>query len=142
MILSNNLLLSDKQAITATAISTNVIDLGAPGTPFDAAAPLNHDTGKGTKVPLLVQVNQDFNNLTSLTVTIETGSTTALGTVVSQEVIPLASLTAGQQTAITYMPNKIQRYFGVRYTVTGTAPTTGQVTAGVVGGVQTNVTGA
>ena len=36
MILSAQQLFSDDQAITASADSTNVIDLGVPGTPFGA----------------------------------------------------------------------------------------------------------
>ncbi len=33
---------------------------------------------------------------------------------------------------------KMERYIRLNYTVTGTAPTTGKVTAGITGGVQTN----
>ena len=56
MILSAQQIFSDDQAVTATAISTNVIDLGAPGTPYDAAAALNQDIGKGCPIPVLVQL--------------------------------------------------------------------------------------
>lgn len=142
MILSALQLFSDDQAITATGLSTNQIDLGVPGSPFDGNA-VNQDVGKGNMVPILVQVTQAFNNLTSLTVAIETGSSQALGTVVAQQTIPLADLIAGKQMSLTYLPNDIdERYLGLRYTVTGTAPTTGQITAGITMGVQTNVTGA
>lgn len=143
MILSQQQLFSDKQAITATAVSTNVIDLGLPGTPYDAAAPLHQDVGKGNKVPVLIQVTEDFDNLTSLTITIETGSTPSLGTAVISETILLADLVAGKQSVLTYLPNSIdEQYLGLRYTVTGTAPSTGSVTAGITMGVQTNFTGA
>ena len=145
MILSQQLLLSDDQAITATALSTNVIDLGLAGTPYDAAAPLNNDKGKGAKVPILIQVTEDFNTLTSLTVTIEVAATAAMtsSTVLSTEVIALADLVAGKQTFTQVLPNGAdQRYLAVRYTVTGTNPTLGQVTAGISMGNQTNLTGA
>lgn len=143
MILSAQQIFSDDQAITATAVSTNVIDLGAAGTPYDAAAALNQDIGKGNKVPILIQVTTAFNNLTSLTIAIETGSTTSLGTVVISKAVPLASLVAGYQFPVNVLPNEITgRYLGVRYTVTGTAPTAGAITAGITMGVQTNVTGA
>lgn len=145
MILSQQLLLSDDQAITATALSTNVIDLGLAGTPYDAAAPLNNDKGKGAKVPILIQVTEDFNTLTSLTVTIEVAATAAMtsSTVLSTEVIALADLVAGKQTFTQVLPNGAdQRYLAVRYTVTGTPPTLGQVTAGISMGNQTNLTGA
>lgn len=143
MILSAQQLFSDDQAITATAVSTNVIDLGVAGTPYGAVAALNQDVGKGAGVPVLIQVTEAFNNLTTLTIAIETGATTSLGTVVISKAVPLASLTAGYQFPVQVLPNEITgRYLGVRYTVTGTAPTTGQVTAGISMGNQTNVTGA
>jgi len=143
MILSAQQLFSDDQAITATADSTNVIDLGAPGTPYGAVAPLNQDIGKGTKIPILVQVTADFNNLTSLAIAISTGATTALGTTVLSQTILLADLVAGKQTSFVVLPNDItERYLGIEYTVVGTAPTTGTVTAGITMGVQTNTTGA
>ena len=143
MILSAQQLFSDDQAITATAVSTNVIDLGAAGTPYGAAAALNHDVGKGTKIPLLVQVTAAFNTLTSLTIGIETGATTALGTVIFTQSILLADLVAGKQLAYDVLPNQLtEQYLGIRYTVVGTNPTLGNITAGVAFGVQTNVTGA
>lgn len=143
MIFSAQQLLSDDQAITATAVSTNVIDLGVAATPYDAAAALNQDVGKGAKVPFLVQVTEDFDNLTSLAIAIEVGSTASLGTVVATQTVLLADLVAGKQINLDCLPNGInERYLGVRYTVTGTAPTAGKVTAGITMGVQTNVTGA
>jgi len=143
MIFSAQQLLSDDQAITATAVSTNVIDLGAPGTPYGAAAALNQDIGKGAPVPFLVQVTADFDNLTSLNVAIEVGASASLGTVVAAQDVAAADLVAGKQINLQCLPNGIDaRYLGVRYTVTGAAPTTGTVTAGVTMGNQTNVTGA
>ena len=142
MILSAQQLFSDDQAVTATAVSENVIDLGVAGTPHGGNQ-LNQDVGKGNKVCFLAQVTEDFNNLTNLAIAIETGSTTSLGTVVSTQTILLADLVAGKQLAIDVLPNGItERYLGLRYTVTGTAPTAGKITAGVTMGNQTNVTGA
>lgn len=141
MILSNQLLLSDDQAITATAVSTNVIDLGVAGTPFDGQAALIQDQGKGYPIPILIQVTSDFNNLTSLTIAIETGSTDSLGTVVISESVLLADLVAGKYTNTIVLPTGVdERYLGVRYTVVGTDPTQGAITAGITGGVQTNIT--
>ena len=143
MIFSAEQLFSDDQAITANADSTNVIDLGVPGTPYDAAAALNQDIGKGAKVPLLVQVTAAFDNLTSLTINLSTGSTTALGTTIASQTIVLADLIAGKQINLDFLPNGIvERYLGVEYVVTGTAPTAGTITAGITMGVQTNFTGA
>lgn len=143
MILSAQQLFSDGQAIIATAVSTNVIDLGVPGTPFGAVAPLNQDVGKGNKVPVLVQVTEDFNNMTSVSIAIETGATTALGTAIVNETVLLADAVAGKQFVVEVLPNQLtERYLGVRYTVVGTAPSTGKMTAGITMGNQTNVTGA
>lgn len=143
MILSAQQLFSDGQAIIATAVSTNVIDLGVPGTPFGAVAPLNQDVGKGNKVPVLVQVTEDFNNMTSVSIAIETGATTALGTAIVNETVLLADAVAGKQFVVEVLPNQLtERYLGVRYTVVGTTPSTGKMTAGITMGNQTNVTGA
>ena len=143
MIFSAQQLFSDDQAITGDADSTNVIDLGVPGTPYGAAAALNDDVGKGAKVPLLVQVTVDFNTLTSLNINLSTGATTALGTTIATQNILLADLVAGKQINLDFLPNGIvERYLGVEYDVVGTDPTEGNITAGIVMGVQTNVTGA
>jgi len=143
MILSAQQLFSDDQAITATAISTNVIDLGLADTPYGGRAALKQDVGKGNLVPILVQVTEAFNTLTSLTVTIETGATTSLGTIVYSETILLAALTVGKQLFAQVLPNGIaSRYLGVRYTVTGSSPTLGKFTSGISMGNQTNITGA
>lgn len=142
-ILSAQQLFSDDQAITATAISINVIDLGVADTPYGGKAALKQDVGKGAPVPILIQVTEAFNTLTSLTITLETGATTSLGTVLNSEVVTLANLIVGKQTFMQFLPNGTTgRYLGVRYTVTGTNPTLGKVTAGISGGNQTNIVGA
>ncbi len=146
MIFSAQQLFSDDQAVTATANSTNVIDLGVAGTPYDAKAALNRDIGKGAKIPLLVQVTTDFATgagMTALTIALETGATTALNTIIASQTILIADLVAGKQINLDYLPNGIvERYLGLSYTpVTGDA-NAGNITAGIVMGVQTNVTGA
>ena len=78
MIFSLNQLFSNDQAITATAVSTNVIDLGVAGTPVHGAAPLHNDKGLGTAVPVLIQVTEAFTLLTSLTVTLENSANSDL----------------------------------------------------------------
>jgi len=143
MILSAQQLFSDDQAITASADSTNVIDLGLPGTPFGAAAALNQDIGKGAKIPLLAQVTEAFDNLTTLEVKLSTGSTTALGTTIASQTIALADLVVGKQLNLDFLPNGIvEQFLGLEYVVVGTGPSAGKITAGITMGVQTNVTGA
>jgi len=145
MILSAQQTFSDAQAITATAISTNVIDTGVRDTPYGGEAPLIGDIGKGEDVPILVQVVEAFNTLTSLTVTLETSANADLSSsvVLNTQTILLADLVAGKKTWMVCLPNGVtRRYLGLRYTVAGTAPTLGKITAGIVAGVQTNQYGA
>lgn len=147
MILSAQNLFSDDQAITATAISTNVIDLGAAGTPYDAAAALNRDIGKGTPIPILIQVTEAFATLTSLTITIESDSVAGLSSspvvAFSSGAIAAAALVVGKKISINVMPDDITgRYLGIRYTVGGSNATTGKIVAGISMGNQTNTTGA
>ena len=146
MIFSLHSLFSDDQAITATANSTNVKDLGAPSTPHGAAAALHQDIGKGAKVPLTVQVTEDFTTsagATALIIALETGATSALNTIVLSQTILIADLVAGKQVSFDYLPNDIdERYLGFSYTpVTGDFDG-GASTAGISMGNQTNVTGA
>ena len=141
MIFSAQQRFSDQQAITATAISTNVIDLGEMGTVEGAAAALARDIGPGTKIPLLVQVTEDFTNLTSLKIGIESSDNADLSSskVAAEQTILRADLLAGKQISIDCLPNQITgRYLGIRYTVSGSAPNAGKVTAGIVAAVQTN----
>lgn len=146
MIFSAQQLFSDDQAITASADSTNHIDLGVPGTPFDAAAALNQDIGKGAAIPILVQVTEAMTaaGAATLTINISTGATTALGTTIaSVGPIAKADLVAGYQAAIQMLPNKIvERYLGIEYVVATGPMTAGNITAGITMGNQTNVTGA
>lgn len=146
MIFSKQQLLSEDQAVTATAISENVIDLGVAGTPHGAAAALNRDIGKGNRVPFLAQVTEDFATLTSLTVTIETSANSDLtsSTVLySSGAIAAADLVAGYQIPMPILPEGLTgRYVGARYTVVGPSATAGKIQAGVTMGNQSNVTGA
>ena len=144
MIFSLTNLFSDDQAITATAVSTNVINLGLPGTPPYAKAPLKQDIGKGNPIPILVQVTEAFNNLTSLAISIETSANSDMSSakILETQTIALADLKVGAQHSVQVVPVGVDRqYMAIRYTVTGTAPTTGKVTAGITMGNQTNVVG-
>jgi hypothetical protein len=127
---------SPGQAITASAASTNYVDLGAlgviPGLPSGTTP--TRDLGKGTRIPILIQVTETFATLTSLKVAIQTdsdsGFATALTTVLETEAIVLASLTAGYQYNIDFIPPKtIQRYLRLYFTVAGSNATAGKVFA-------------
>ena len=141
MIFDRTLLFSDGQAITATAVSTNIIDLGATGTPYGAASPLVREVGFGNEVELYVGVTQTFNNLTSLTISVQTDDNAGFGsptTVWTSIAYPLTDLALGKRYLLPdhIMAGINERYVRLNYTVAGTAPTLGKVTAGVVAGRQ------
>ena len=142
MIFDKQNLFSDAQAITATAASTNVIDLGATGTVAGEGAPISRDIGPGVPIPLRVQVVEAFNTLTSLAVALQVSTTEnfAAPITVETQTIALADLKAGAVFGgLYYVPRGTNaRYARLNYTVTGTAPTTGKVTAGIVAGHQEN----
>ncbi|TIT90394.1 MAG: hypothetical protein E5W41_00275 [Mesorhizobium sp.] len=135
MIFDMQTLLSDAQAITATAASTNIIDLGPINSGFA------RDIGKGKPIPLRIQLVEAFNNLTSLTIALQVDDNSGFAspkTVWSQTVV-LADLIAGKVIVPEYITRGTdERYMRLNYTVTGTAPTTGKITAGVVAGAQSN----
>lgn len=135
MIFDQQTLLSDAQAITATAASTNVIDLG----PIKAG--IVRDIGKGKQIPLRVQVVETFNNLTSLTIALQVDDSAAFGspkTVWSQTPV-LADLKAGYVVVPEFITRGTdEQFMRLNYTVTGTAPTLGKITAGVTMGNQSN----
>lgn len=143
MILDNTNIYSDSQAVTATAASTNIIDIGAAGTAFGHAAAVARDIGKASEIPLYLSVTQAFNNLTSLKVSFQSDDDPAFGTAnntVGERTYALAELTLGARLPF---PAEIPegsagRYTRLNYTVTGTAPTTGKIFAGVVAARQTN----
>ncbi len=136
MILSQEELLSNAQAITATAPSTNTIDFGPTGKVLGGSINLIRDIGPGEVVPIRVQVVEAFNNLTSITFDLQTDDNSAFSSpkVVQSATVALAQLTNGARVAaFDYIPvGTNERYMRINYTVTGTAPTTGKVTAGIV----------
>ncbi len=129
MLFDAKLLMSNAQVITASAASTDIIDRGD-----------SKDVGRAGDIPLVIQVVESFNTLTSLTIDLQTDDSSGFGAARSlyQIVVPLADLKLGYQTPVITLPQKTKRYLRVNYTVTGTAPTAGKITAGVVAGVQTN----
>lgn len=117
---------SDSQAVTSTAISTNVIDLGATNT--------LKDIGAGEPVWLVVRTitaATDSGSDATLTVTLESDSTANLATSatvhVSTAALAFATFSpAGTTLLAIRLPNGLyERYLGVRYTVAS-----GPLTAG------------
>lgn len=137
MILDLQALFSENQLVVATAASTNVIDLGVPGKTGYNGIQLVRKM-KHHKIPFLFQVVENFNNLTSLKVAVQQSVDSAFTTPVElySETILLADLKIGKRLAFDSLPKNITaRFIRVHYTVTGTAPTTGKVTSGIVAAV-------
>lgn len=139
MIFDSTNLFSDKQAITATAASTNVIDFGATDTPKYAANAITRDIGKGNAVGIRIQVTTDFADSgddSNLTIALQTdtvenfASPTVLWT---SETLLSTALPAGYVFPLEVLPRGVQRYLRLNYTVGGTGNmSAGAITAGLV----------
>lgn len=130
MITDQFLRVSNAQAVTTTAVSTDTVDLGTA-----------RDIGAGEDLYMHFTVGTAFAGGTSTEFQVigsanaDLSSPTVLG---SSGAIATAGLTAGRRVAVRVNPfiNSLgQRYFGARYVVVGTN-TTGTVSADVVHGVQ------
>lgn len=137
MLLDGETQFSNRQAITATAASTNFIDLSDTGTRANSTVKLTRDIG-GWCNDLLIQVTQDFAGGTSVAVQIQTDDNPAFSsptTVAATAAIPIATLKAGYRFALSDFPvGASERYVRLNYVVVGT-PTAGTITAAVVAGV-------
>lgn len=132
MLLDSKILLSDQQAITVDAPSTNAYDLGGA----------NRDVGNGTPLRIVLVVDETFLTLTSLIISIVSDDAAALTspTKLSSKTILAAALTAGAVIDLGPIPSGIaERYIGLDYDVTGSSATAGKVTAAVVTSVSRNV---
>lgn len=130
MITDAFLRVSDAQAITADAASTNTIDLSVA-----------RDIGEGKQLFMVFTVTEAFNNATSVALQVITSDAANLGSPTVRGVVTplLAALTAGAQFVVPLPPivgSLGQRYLGAYYDVTGTAPSTGKVTADIVETIQ------
>jgi len=124
MIMDAETRFSNAQAITADAASTNVIDTGT-----------TKDVGPGEPLNVSAIVTTTFTDLTSIHITLQTDTVEAFSSptdLVSTGEIPLASLVAGYEFPKLVVPNTAQRYLRLHYDCTGTDPTAGAVTAGIV----------
>jgi len=146
MILDALLRFSNAQAITATAVSDNVIDLGiTSGIPSSANGGGARDIGVGDDpaMKLLVQVGTAFATLTSLTVALQgaiddgTGNPASFSTWWASPAIAVASLVAGARLLDMDMPRPPQgiavpRYLRLNYTVGGSNATAGTLNSYIV----------
>ena len=118
-------LFSDDQAVTVTAVSTNIVDLSGvaavdegPGEPLDLFAQVTTAFAGGTSIALKLETDDDvaFGSATDL------GSTAAIAT---------ASLVAGYRFPKQLPKEGLERYLRLTYTVVGTM-SAGNITAGLV----------
>lgn len=127
---------STAQAVTATAASTDVIDLG----------PLTHgntirDIGAGEPVYLYVSVGAAATAAGAATVTISLQTDTAEGfgsavNLFTSTAFSLATMAAGAQLVAVAVPRGVKRYLRVNYTVATGPLTGGTFNAGLVKDVQ------
>jgi hypothetical protein len=139
MILDAQLLFSDAQAVTATAVGTNVLDLGS-----------DRSIGNGEPLAVFFQVDVAADQTTGdedYTFQVEYASAAAQNAgrqLIGQRVFESGTPTAPAQDAdllvagfIFYIPipptrlTESERYLGIRYVCAGTTPTI-TVTAGLV----------
>lgn len=134
MFLDAELLFSDSQAITATANSTNVVDLTSVS-----------DIGKGEPLHIFVQVTEtldDSGDDSTIAITLVTDDNDALSSVAT--VRSLVTLAANTAAGTTYFfkiePEALQayqRYIALAYTVANGNLSAGKITAGIVRDIQT-----
>jgi len=132
MYLDKQNMLSDNQAVTVTANSTNVIDLGAA------------DKGPGTVQEVWVQVTEDFagQGSTTITFTLTTDSVEAMSsetTLYTSAAIDEGNLVAGYKLPIRGLPTGAEQYLRLTYTIGSGPMTAGSISAGIVLDRQENV---
>ena len=133
MYLDKQNLFSEDQAITVTANSTNIIDLGNDESEVQA---LNE---KGV-LQVVAQVTAALESGTSVALTLTSDDDVAFGsetTIVSTPAIAAADLVAGYQFKLSTLPVINEQYLRLTYTVVGTFDA-GTITAGLNLDRQTN----
>ena len=125
MLLDAALDFSDEQAVTATAASTNSIDLDVV------------NRGQGNPLSVFVGVGTTFAGGTSITFALQDSADDAsFSTIASTGAIALADLTEGTVIDnIPTIPPTSKRYVRLNYTVSGTM-TAGTINAGIKLGAQ------
>lgn len=120
-------LFSDNQAVTTTAVSTNVV-VGAKG--------LLKEIAFGTPIPLRIQVTEAFVGCTGVEFEVETATDETFTSPISLATtgtVPVADLVQGYIAPINFIPKGNKGYLRLKYTVSGTA-SQGKITAGIVEG--------
>ncbi|MFV0602031.1 MAG: Bbp16 family capsid cement protein [Brachymonas sp.] len=130
MIIDKLLQVSSKQAVTASAASTDVIDFGQA----------NPNTGMDDRSHMVITVDEAAAASGAATVKFsvqDSADNSTFADVVATSAIGKAALGAGQQVVLP-MPTKLRRYCRVNYTVDTGPLTAGKFSAQVVAGFQQN----
>lgn len=131
-IIDKFLQVSNAQVITATAVSTDVIDAGATKNPA-----IGRDLGGGTQLFLEVTVGATFTAAGAGTLTIalqDSADNATFADVLTTPPLALASLVVGSRFYIP-LPAKMRRYIRANYTVATGPMTAGNVSAQIVDGM-------
>jgi hypothetical protein len=133
MIFSIEQTFSDEQVVTATAPSTNVIDLGEITTVANAPVAHERNLGNGRPVPVWISLGANADDpADTLQVELETDDDENFGSATTLAEATITGGTDGQRIEIYTMPNaSFDRYIRLKYTVTGDTPSY-IVTAGIV----------
>lgn len=130
MIIDHFLKVSNNQAVTASAASTDTIDFGQTGP----------NTGLHDRLDMVITVGAAATAAGAATVTFtiqDSANGSSFADVLASRATPIAELKAGAQVILP-MPAKHRRYVRVNYTVTDGPLTGGTFSAQVVEGVQAN----
>ena len=130
MFIDKNLQVSDAQAVTNTAASTDVIDFGQT----------NPNVGMDDRSSMVITVDTAATAAGAATVTFavqDSADNSSFADVAVTTAIDKATLVAGYQHVIP-MPTKLRRYCRVNYTVATGPLTAGAFSAQVVTGIQQN----
>lgn len=132
MIIDKSLQVSDAQAVTASAASTDVIDTGVA----------NRAIGTDTSLALSITVDESATASGSATVTFslqDSADNSTFADVVASAAIAKTALTAGKQPVLFKLPHGLRRYIRVYYTVATGPLTAGKFSAQIVMNGQNNV---
>jgi hypothetical protein len=126
-------LFGQDQAVTASAASTDYIDLGAA-----------RDVGNGGALEILVLCTQNVTAAGAATVTValqsdDNPSFSSPANLVLSDAVPKASLLAGTQVLRVAVPYGTERYLRLFYTVNTGPLTAGKFTSGLIPQRQANV---
>lgn len=118
MIFDKQNLFSNRQAVTATAVSTDVVDLGA---------------GDSGNAPYLSVIAAGYSGAGSIVVELQTSNDAAFGAVKTLATFPVsnADLKKGGAVVAVKLPKGMQRFARLNYAVTG-AVSGGAILAGLV----------